>query len=179
MPPRTIVRTWGRLALSDWPGFGNDFLGALFGEFRITSFKSLEPRRVLSATLEPQFDFSAGGRRSARQCFAGGLRPAQIRHAYRFDQVLFTGGITGDGSGQTIAIIDAYHTPTIQSDLHSFDVAFGLPDPPHFTQVAQDGSQNFPTVDPLGPRPPQGNWELETALDVEWAHAWHRGPAFC
>ena len=142
------------------------------GEFRVTGFEALEPRRVLSATLEPQFElFSQGGATPLASASPVGYTPAQIRHAYGFDQVLFSGGIVGDGSGQTIAIIDAYHTPTIQSDLHSFDVAFGLPDPPHFTQVAQDGSQNFPTVDPLGPGAPQGNWELETALDVEWAHA--------
>ena len=79
------------------------------------------------------------------------------------------GAIKGDGTGQTIAIIDAYHAPTIAHDLHAFDVAFGLPDPPSFRIVAQDGSTNYPRTDPDG----RGtlNWETETALDVEWAHA--------
>src|SRR5271156_3818767 len=31
-----------------------------------------------------------------------GLTPAQVAHAYGFDNIDFKGGITGDGSGQTI-----------------------------------------------------------------------------
>src|SRR5947209_12604607 len=38
-----------------------------------------------------------------------GYAPSQIRHAYGFDQITFNGGtVQGDGSGQTIAIVDAY-----------------------------------------------------------------------
>src|SRR5262249_48404067 len=84
------------------------------------------------------------------------------------DQVMF-GDVRGDGSGQTIAIVDAYDSPTITQDLHAFDVAFGLADPPNFRVVAEDGSTHYPGTDPSG----RGtlNWETETALDVEWAHA--------
>ncbi|WP_165075719.1 proprotein convertase P-domain-containing protein [Paludisphaera rhizosphaerae] len=99
-----------------------------------------------------------------------GMTPAQVRHAYGFDSVTF-GSIVGDGSGQTIAIIDAYDDPKFvsstspsfaSSDLHAFDVAFGLPDPV-FTKVNQTGGTSYPT----------GNtgWGMEIALDVEWAHA--------
>ncbi len=78
------------------------------------------------------------------------------------------GNIVGDGAGQTIAIIDAYHYATAAADLHTFNLAFGLPDPPSFLQVAQDGSQNFPPTDPAGP----GNsWALEAAMDIQWSHA--------
>lgn len=97
-----------------------------------------------------------------------GYSPSQIRHAYGLDQVMF-GSVPGDGTGQTIAIIDAYHSPTITHDLHAFDAAFGLPDPPIFRVVAQDGSTNYPRTDPSGAG--TLNWETETALDVEWAHA--------
>ncbi len=76
--------------------------------------------------------------------------PAQIRHAYGFDQ------ITGDGSGQTIAIVDAYGNPDIQSDLVAFDQQFGLP------------AANLQVIGVTGAN---GGWALETALDVEWAHA--------
>ncbi|MGN6371163.1 MAG: proprotein convertase P-domain-containing protein [Phycisphaerae bacterium] len=98
------------------------------------------------------------------------LTPAQVRKAYGFDQISF-GNIIGDGSGQTIAIIDAYDSPTVANDLHQFDLEFGLPDPPSFRRVAQDGTTNFPPVDPAGPGAAGGTWEEETALDVEWAHA--------
>src|SRR5439155_1558065 len=50
-----------------------------------------------------------------------GYSPAQIRHAYGFDQ------LTRDGTGITIGIIDAYDDPTIQSDLNTFSTQFGLP----------------------------------------------------
>src|SRR5207249_3405408 len=69
------------------------------------------------------------------------------------------------GGGQTIAIIDVYDDPNIQSDLQVFDQTFGLPDPPSFTKVNQSGSTTgrFPRTD--------SSWSGEIALDVEWAHA--------
>ena len=98
-----------------------------------------------------------------------GFKPTQISHAYGFDQISFNGGITGDGTGQTIAIVNAYDTPNIQSELQAFDAQFGIPNPPSFKRVAQDGSTNYPAVDPRGVG--TNNWEVETALDVEWSHA--------
>ncbi len=108
--------------------------------------------------------------------------PAQIRQAYGMNQVTF-GSITGDGTGQTIAIIDAYHYPTAFSDLKAFDLFFGLPDltlytgpnmtTPYFRQVAQDGTTNFPTTDPAGRGGTTAapSWEMEEAMDIEWAHS--------
>ncbi len=94
-----------------------------------------------------------------------GYTPAQIRAAYNLDDVFFAGGsIVGDGTGQTIAIIDAFHTSTVLADLTSFSNHFGLPLPPAFTQVAQDGSTHYPD-------PADANWSLETLLDIQWAHA--------
>ncbi len=91
--------------------------------------------------------------------------PAQIRGAYGFDSIRFAGGIKGDGTGETIAIVDAYDQPNIKADLHSFDAQFGLPDPPSFRVVAQNGSANLPAKAPVG------SWGVEISLDVEWAHA--------
>src|SRR5262249_54295206 len=91
-----------------------------------------------------------------------GYTPGEIRPAYGLNQV------SGDGSGQTIAIIDAYNDPNIVADLHAFDVTFGLPDPA-MAGVGQDGSANLPGVDPAGRG--ASNWEVEETLDVEWAHA--------
>ena len=86
--------------------------------------------------------------------------PSQIRHAYGFDQITFANGaIVGDGSGQTIAIVDAYDDPFIFSDLHHFDQTFGLPDPPSFVKAMQVGTRA------------NAGWAGEIALDVEWAHA--------
>ncbi|HEV3145079.1 MAG TPA: S53 family peptidase [Gemmataceae bacterium] len=92
-----------------------------------------------------------------------GYTPAQIRHAYGFDQITFNNGtVAGDGRGTTIAIVDAYDDPNIANDLHQFDLQFGLADPT-FTKVNQSGGSSMPAAN--------GGWASEIALDVEWAHA--------
>jgi subtilase family serine protease len=94
----------------------------------------------------------------------GGFSPQQIRQAYGFNQIYFNNGaIQGNGSGQTIAIVDAYNDPTITSDLQTFDSAYGLAAPPSFNVVNQNGGSSLPAAN-------QG-WGVEESLDVEWAHA--------
>lgn len=85
---------------------------------------------------------------------ATGYTPAQLRGIL---------GLTGTGTGQTIAIVTAYDAPNALADLGVFDKTFGLPAPPSFKKVSQTGGTKFPPVD--------GSWALETALDVQWAHA--------
>ncbi len=72
-----------------------------------------------------------------------GYKPGQIRHAYGVDQISFMGpgGATlqGDGTGQTIAILDLGTDPTILSDLEQFDRTFNLPDP-QFQQINNEGA---------------------------------------
>ncbi len=88
------------------------------------------------------------------------LTPQQIQNAYGINGITFSNGrITGNGAGQTIAIVDAYNDPNIKSDLAAFDSKYGLAAPPSFT------------VDNLGATTTDPGWALETALDVEWAHA--------
>src|SRR3954447_7511872 len=99
---------------------------------------------------------------------ATGLTPAQIRHAYGFDQVGFLPKhrtIPGDGRGQTIAIVTAYDAPTIKNDLLVFDQKFGLP-----TTDAYGESTLSVVISRRNP-PADAGWGLEAALDVEWAHA--------
>ena len=112
---------------------------------------------------------------------AGAFTPAEIKQAYGINLVT-DGGVLQDGTGETIAIIDAYDNPDfvsrngnsdvtqdtnfLASDLHQFDVQFGLPEPANFfTKVNQTGGTVAPPLDP------QRGWETETALDVEWVHA--------
>jgi subtilase family serine protease len=98
-------------------------------------------------------------RLEAREVLSVTYTPAQIRHAYGFDQL----PAWVDGSGQTIAIVDAQDNPYIVNDLITFDRAFGIPDPPSFTKVNQSGGTRFPA--------PDKGWAGEISLDVEWAHA--------
>ncbi len=109
-----------------------------------------------------------------------GYAPQDLQTAYGVNNISF-GRVKGDGAGQTIAIVDAYDDPSFvnstdpnfsQSDLAQFDLAFGLPDPPSFTKVNESGQTSpLPGTDPAGAGNPNGNWEIEEALDIEWAHA--------
>jgi hypothetical protein len=90
-----------------------------------------------------------------------GYSPSQIKAAYGISQISFN-GITGDGTGTTIAIVDAYDDPKIASDLQIFDAQYGLPNPT-FIKINQNGGSTPPS--------PDTGWSEETALDVEWAHA--------
>jgi subtilase family serine protease len=90
-----------------------------------------------------------------------GNTPAQIKSAY---------GIPGtfDGSGQTVAVIDAYASPTIVQDVNQWSANRGLPTlrPNQFSQVVAPGTfrrpQN-PKQDPQG-------WYGEETLDIEAVH---------
>ena len=84
----------------------------------------------------------------------GPYSPIQVRHAYGVDQL----GATG--SGQKIGIVDAYGDPSIQTDLNNFCSHYRI------------SSTTVQIIYPQGkPRFGNSGWALETALDVEWAHA--------
>src|SRR5262249_4735071 len=89
----------------------------------------------------------------------------QIRTAYGFNAA----GV-GDGSGQTIAIVDAYFDPTIATDLATLSTKYNLP---QLTVSSTPGVATFTQLDLSNGTPsPRGDkWTIETALDVEWAHA--------
>lgn len=105
------------------------------------------------------------------------LTPVQVRHAYGFDQITFAGpsgqAVRGDGSGQTIAIISAYDHARIQSDLDTFDRAFSI-DGKQTLYTQYGAASKFLTVAKPQGQPladSSGLWLIETALDVQWAHA--------
>src|SRR5215468_2941435 len=66
------------------------------------------------------------------------------------------------GGFGAIALVDAFHYPTALTDLQTFSAQFGLK-APNLTVVFASGTK--PAQDP------SGGWELEAALDLEWAHA--------
>jgi subtilase family serine protease len=118
-------------------------------------------------------------------CFAAGVRcftPQAMNAAYNYGSLYAQ---DFNGKGKTIAVIDSFGSPTIASDLHVFDTAFGLqpmcgeaevtctPDMPTFRILEVQGSP------PALPQPPNNGtgqedhfaWAVEVSLDVEWAHA--------
>ena len=101
---------------------------------------------------------------ASKSSFPTGTTPQQMRNFYALNGLNFN-GITADGSGQTIALIEAYDDPGALGDLQAFDTRFGLPDPPSFQKLNQIGGTTLPSA------PPSTNqWNLETSLDIQWAH---------
>ncbi|HXD55303.1 MAG TPA: PKD domain-containing protein [Solirubrobacteraceae bacterium] len=93
---------------------------------------------------------------------AGGLTPSDIAGAYGFDP-------SSGGEGQTVAIVDAFDDPNIESDLGEFDSHYGLGECTEasgcFKKVGQTGKTNsLPAADTTG-------WSVEISLDVEAARA--------
>lgn len=103
------------------------------------------------------------------------MTPAQIRHAYGFDQIGFISGnqaIPGDGRGLTIAIVNAYHNPTLVADADAFDRTFSI-NGGGLSLFDQYGpaSQWLTVATPQGVPSYDAGWAQEIALDVQWAHA--------
>lgn len=94
-----------------------------------------------------------------------GYTAAQLRSAYGL-QTLSNHGI--NGSGQTVAIIDAYASPTIQSDVNQFSANAGEPLLRHgqYQQIVPPASS---FADEALCQYPSG-WQTEQTLDVESVH---------
>ena len=95
------------------------------------------------------------------RCLLSAFTPAELTQAYGLDAITFptsSGTVQGDGSGETIALIEAYHDPNLVSDLHTFDQEFNLPDPVLTVDTQKGAKSNV-------------GWAAEESLDVEWAHA--------
>ena len=90
-----------------------------------------------------------------------GYTPDQIKGAY---------GISSeyDGAGQTVAVIDAYASPTIEQDVNQWSTNRGLPtlQPGQLIQVVPPGIYNMPNNPAQGP----SGWYSEETLDIEAVH---------
>jgi subtilase family serine protease len=92
-----------------------------------------------------------------------GYTPNQMRGGYKLTGQVNSGT---DGSGVTMAIVDAYDSPTLLSDAQHYT---SLNDPTHplsssqFTNIRPTGVQNAGVCDGSG-------WYAEQSLDVESSH---------
>jgi len=86
---------------------------------------------------------------------ASGFTPTDIQTAYNL-----TGLHSG---GRTVAIVDAYGYPGLESDLATYRSSYGLPECSTangcFKRMDQNGGSSSPPTDP--------GWDLEQALDVD------------
>jgi subtilase family serine protease len=120
------------------------------------------------------------------QCFAIGRRcftASAMQNSYNLPPLYAAGN---EGQGVTIAIIDSFGDPNMASDLANFNTQMGLPHmcgeadhtcaagDPTFTHVYWNGQTQVKSPPPksqgTGLQERDG-WIVETALDVEWAHA--------
>src|SRR5438552_7180069 len=92
-----------------------------------------------------------------------GYTPQQVKGAYGLTNTPY------DGSGQTVAIIDAYAAPTIVQDVNQWSTNRGLPTmkPGQFSQLVAPGTYNHPE---RGLRQDPQGWYGEETLDVEAVH---------
>jgi kumamolisin len=92
--------------------------------------------------------------------------PASLRAIYH---------LPATGGANAIAIVDAYHFPTALADFNSFSKYFGLP-VESSTVATGANNKTFRVVYAPGYQPQSGgnfisSWNMEAALDIEWAHA--------
>lgn len=120
--------------------------------------------------------------------------PAQIRAAYELPPVIAAGAVptvveaAGEGAGETIYIVDAYHQANVAADLATFNATFGLPDctieriaagtrlplakasPGSGCTLAIAFATAQGTLTDTAPST-DATWEVEIDMDVQWAHA--------
>jgi hypothetical protein len=106
------------------------------------------------------FKQAAGATKTGTIGPAGGLTPVDLATAY--------GLSTTAGSGQKVAIVDAYNDPNINADLQTFDSQYGLAACSTtngcLQVVNQTGGATPPSNDTSG-------WSVEESLDVETVHS--------
>jgi hypothetical protein len=116
------------------------------------------PRRSSSTTAQPALtpispSFSGSG-------VGGGYDPADLRSAYNLPS-------ESAGSGQTVAIVDAYDDPNAESDLAVYRARYGIPACTSasgcFEKVNQAGATKYPIAEP--------GWAVEISLDLDMVSA--------
>jgi subtilase family serine protease len=85
-----------------------------------------------------------------------GYDPSEMHKAYGLTALYQAGWA---GQDQTVVIVDAFGSPTIEEDALKFSKLNGLPDP-KLTIYMPNGKPEY-----------NAGWATETTIDVEWSHA--------
>lgn len=93
-----------------------------------------------------------------------GYKPAQVRGAYGVDSALAQGY---DGRGATVAIVDAYASPTIFADASTYAKKNDARHPLRSYQFSQSTPATYTNTEACG----ADGWYGEETLDVEAVHA--------
>ncbi len=115
----------------------------------------IEPEGAQLDSFSPSVPSSAVG-----GVDGSGLAPAELQSAYDLPS-------STAGSGQTVALVDAYDDPNAESDLAAYRSAYGLPACTKsngcFRKVNQTGGTSYPEAEP--------GWDVEISLDIEMVSA--------
>lgn len=113
-----------------------------------------------------QADVPAAYGKTKADTYLCGYTPKQLRSAYGLDALNRVGV---DGQGQTVAILDAYASPTIVADANTYSKANGerLLTSRTYQQIVPATSEFTDQEACAGP----SGWQGEQTLDVESAHA--------
>ena len=98
--------------------------------------------------------------RNAATAAPSGYGPSDLQSAYSLRS-------SSAGTGQTVAVVDAFDDPNAEADLTVYRAQYGLPACTSatgcFQKVAQDGSTNYPSLNP--------EWGQEISLDLDMVSA--------
>jgi Ricin-type beta-trefoil lectin domain/Putative Ig domain len=95
-----------------------------------------------------------------------GYSPSSLQNAYNL-----TSAASSAGSGETVAVVDAYNDPNAAADLAVYRAQYGLPacnlttGAGCVTVVYQNGAASPPPTDPTG------GWEVEESIDLDMVSA--------
>jgi subtilase family serine protease len=168
----------------DLPSLPAAFASRVLGVMGLTTPRELAPRNVITggiprSAVDPDDTTTTGtcsewwgstpdvgdppyGNYGPLALAPCGYRPGQLRAAYGFNDVVRKGN---DGTGEKIAIVDAYFSPTLLADAQTY-AAHNDPDYPLATTQFEGhwGPGTPPTKQSSG-------WFGEQTLDVEAVHA--------
>jgi hypothetical protein len=139
------------------------------GDRAHTNFKMFVPSAGMAGAQPPLFSREATPQESPPYPGYFFETPASLGCVYKLVSSLVAGCnpnvVVSDpsGGGRAIAIVDAYHYPTAMSDLRVFSAQFGLPLPTPATFQVVYANRRQPPVN--------ADWNIEEALDIQWAHA--------
>lgn len=135
-----------------------DSASALPGNSTAVCTNSIAPGQAACLALQ-NIDIPVLADATASALTIKGYQPSDLRAAYH---------IPDGGAGKTVAIVDAYDDPLVESDLAVYRATFGLPSCTTqngcFSKVNQSGASSpYPAAD--------ASWAKEIALDVEMVSA--------
>ena len=173
--------------------YGAGVAGTRYWDYYKSSFLATPGTNQVTVTINPEHSLPETNYADNSQSFSFTTNPnprytvSQIRDAYGINSLPNFGSTPANGSGQTIAVIDAGNDPPLLSDVDGFDQAMNVSTNSSPTLYQEYGaSSSFLTVYNqsganitalLGDTGTDGVPSLdsegygEETLDVEWAHA--------